>query len=353
MSPPNEREQLVFLTNLQRLLSEGQFVATYKYALLLALTDIAVELGDDSGRQLTICTSHIAEKFVQYYWQQTSPYPVAQNQGNSADETKLRQNTGRPAVILSRISSARAKYPALSDIRRDVRAWHRLIKQADRVIREMPLWKLQTVGRRSFDFLYENRMAGTTIELRPGVAFCLRRFYPLINDLVRGAWVRYVRAHNQQILATTADLSEFLFGSERSNLALVHKVLKDSQHGRCFYCTRPLSGVAHVDHFIPWARYQADLGHNFVLAHCSCNLQKGDRLAAVEHLDRWVARNEKQQAYLAEEFDRRKILHNRIASERVAAWAYSQAANAGGLAWVKADLLVPVIPSWLEVLGVQ
>ncbi len=28
MSPPSEREQLSFLTNLQRLLSEGQFVAT-------------------------------------------------------------------------------------------------------------------------------------------------------------------------------------------------------------------------------------------------------------------------------------------------------------------------------------
>ncbi len=65
MSPPSEREQLTFLTNLQRLLSEGQFVATYKYALLLALSDMAVEQGDDSGQSLLICTRHIAEKFIQ------------------------------------------------------------------------------------------------------------------------------------------------------------------------------------------------------------------------------------------------------------------------------------------------
>ena len=43
MSEPTAEQQLKFLTNLQRLLAEGQFVATYKYALLLALADIAIE----------------------------------------------------------------------------------------------------------------------------------------------------------------------------------------------------------------------------------------------------------------------------------------------------------------------
>ena len=56
MSPPTAEEQLRFLTNLQRLLAEGQFVATYKYALLLALADIAVESGDYSGDSLKIHT---------------------------------------------------------------------------------------------------------------------------------------------------------------------------------------------------------------------------------------------------------------------------------------------------------
>jgi hypothetical protein len=38
------------------------------------------------------------------------------------------------------------------------------------------------------------------IELRPGVAFCLRKFHTLISDLVRGAWARYVRQQNLGIL---------------------------------------------------------------------------------------------------------------------------------------------------------
>jgi hypothetical protein len=35
-----------------------------------------------------------------------------------------------------------------------------------------------------------------------------------------------------------------------------------------------------VDHFIPWSRYPADLGHNFVLAHDRCINAKSDYLAA-------------------------------------------------------------------------
>jgi hypothetical protein len=49
----------------------------------------------------------------------------------------------------------------------------------------MPLWKLQTVGDLSLDFLYPNVGKGTAITLRPGVACCLRAFYGLITDLVR------------------------------------------------------------------------------------------------------------------------------------------------------------------------
>ena len=64
ITTPTAEQQLKFLTNLQRLLAEGQFVATYKYALLLALADIAIESGDNSDKPLTISTKLIAEKFI-------------------------------------------------------------------------------------------------------------------------------------------------------------------------------------------------------------------------------------------------------------------------------------------------
>ena len=43
---PSAEKQIEFLINIQRLLKEGAFVATYKYALLTALADLCVEKGD-------------------------------------------------------------------------------------------------------------------------------------------------------------------------------------------------------------------------------------------------------------------------------------------------------------------
>jgi hypothetical protein len=70
LSPPTPEEQILFLRNLQRLLSEGQFTATYKFALIHALADLAVVHGDDTGAALVIETPDIAAKFVERYWQQ-------------------------------------------------------------------------------------------------------------------------------------------------------------------------------------------------------------------------------------------------------------------------------------------
>ena len=57
----------------------------------------------------------------------------------------------------------------------------------------MPLWKLQTVSGGDDDFLYANCRGEnvTEIELRPGVAFTLRQFHGLLQELVRSAWVRF------------------------------------------------------------------------------------------------------------------------------------------------------------------
>ncbi len=57
--------QLDFLNRLQRLLQEGLFVATYKFALLNAIADLAVTNGDDTGAPLVLSTTQIAEKFIE------------------------------------------------------------------------------------------------------------------------------------------------------------------------------------------------------------------------------------------------------------------------------------------------
>ena len=104
MPPPSPADQIQFLTNLQRLLAEGLFTATYKYALLAALADLSVELGDDSGDPFTISHYAIAEKIVEYYWRHATPYAA----GLAA--RVLRQSSGSQARILRLVAEAREKH---------------------------------------------------------------------------------------------------------------------------------------------------------------------------------------------------------------------------------------------------
>ena len=66
--------QLNFLQKLQRILSEGQFTATYKFAVLHALADLAITSDDNYGGPLILRTDDIAEKVIERYWRQAVPF---------------------------------------------------------------------------------------------------------------------------------------------------------------------------------------------------------------------------------------------------------------------------------------
>ena len=336
------------MVSLQRLLTEGQFVATYKYALLLALADIAVEEGTDDSATLSISTREIAEKFIIYYWRQASPYAPTGQQ--TARVAVLRQNNGKQAGIVNLVEQVRGHYEdSLTDAIRDTRRWNELVAAVNQIVKVMPLWKLQTVGRENFDFLYENTGRGSCITLKAGIAACLRKFHGLVTELVRGAWVRRVRCYNAELMGASSDLHEFLFGSERGDLSEVAAILREVQQGQCFYCDGRLAGgAAHVDHFVPWSRYPVDLGHNFVLAHQACNSSKSDRLAAGGHLARWTGLLERHGQLLKAEFDRRQVFNDLAVSISITRWAYTQTLQARGMTWLGGNRLLRAEPEWLQ-----
>lgn len=345
LPPPTPAAQVAFLRSIQRILTEGAFVASYKYALLHALADLAVLRGDESGDSLGLTTFEIAERFVEVYWTHATPYPGAGD--------VLKQNTGGQAAVINRVAEARADVGgSLGRLRVNGQAWKTTVKRVEGIVKAMPLWQLQTVGNERLDFLYDNLDQGSSVTLNPGVAYCLRAFHGLVTELVRGAWLRYLRRRNSADLGGASDLSAFLFGRERADLSRQASILRAVQGGTCFYCRGALRQAGEVDHFVPWARYPVDLGHNFVLAHTGCNNDKSDALAAVAHLERWCRRNEDAGDALAAEFDGVGARHDLAHSFKVASWSYSQAETVGSRLWVarKADL-VAVDPAWRSLPG--
>ena len=96
-APPGDRGQLDFLQHVQRIFDEGEFVATYKFALLIALVELAIERGDDTGAPLELDLHSIAEKFIEQYWPHAAPYSAAD---------------GAPAVLVQNHGRRRRSSPA-------------------------------------------------------------------------------------------------------------------------------------------------------------------------------------------------------------------------------------------------
>ena len=113
--PLTPEEQVQFLRKVQRLLGEGLFLTTYKYALLMGLADLSVQIGNDSGGSLDIDAEKIAEKFIECYRRQTLPFLCS---------VVLRQYAGKPPVVVTLLLQIRSKYgDSLASAKRDSIAW--------------------------------------------------------------------------------------------------------------------------------------------------------------------------------------------------------------------------------------
>lgn len=328
---PRAEEQLLFLSKLQRLFSESDFTATYKFALLIALADLAVELGADDGDALPLTTRQIGERFIHLYWRQTLPYG---NGRLGATPGVLVQNNGTQAAVVAAVASFRARNAVASpQVAAQLPDYPALLSTVTQTVSAQPLNFLQNFGGATDEFLYTRAGPGK-VQLKPGVAYCLRRFHPLVQQLARSYWIDHIKDNrrNVPILGNADDLEEFLFTSSRQSLIILAASLRKLDGENCFYCGNGLS-TADVDHFIPFVQYSRDLAHNFVLAHPGCNRSKSDTLAARVHLERWLERLATAGDQLSEIGEDAGIVADALVLRRVASWAYASALASGGHAW--------------------
>lgn len=182
----------------------------------------------------------------------------------------------------------------------------------------------------------------------------MRRFFPLLQGMVRAKWLAWIQAQNHAALGAMQDLESFMFGTTRADLAGVKAALFELQEGRCFY--RPNVALdrdtAQVDHFIPWAKYPCDVVANFVLASPTANAQKSDYLATTRHLGHWRSRNLAHAPLLAGIAGENRFDSGTITINHIAAWAYQTHAARGDLAWDAAEGLIPLDGGWRAVLGI-
>lgn len=367
MHQPSAEQQATFLRNLQRLLTEGDFVNTYKFALLLALTRWAVEHpGHPSGEPLDV--AELAPHFAELYWPHVRPFrehagdvrelpPGYPGSPSGSWQGVLVQDRGQKSDhqiprVLKHLREIQAKGGTrLATLDPNERG--SLLRGVRRSIKEMPLWRLQKVrdAERPLDFLYTRGGSDFEVVFAEGAVACLALFAPLIEDVVRAAWLRFVLRCNPDVLGAVSQVEDFLFPGSRASLQTWRPLLADLQDGRCFYCAGALGAEVAVDHFLPWSRYQRDLGPNFVLAHSRCNAAKRDHLASVEHLEHWCTHNDTHARTLTERFAAANLPHDWPTLRRVAGSLYQLAAVTGARVWRQGKALVALDPRWRALLG--
>jgi 5-methylcytosine-specific restriction endonuclease McrA len=337
---PSSDEQLKFLANIQRLFNEGDFTATYKFALLIALSDIAVELGTDDGREMDIKNKDLGERFIELYWRQTLPFGTGRP---DAVPGTLVQNKGVQAAVVSAIVDFRGKWGcSIYQSARALPAYGALLNTVTQTVAAQPLNYLQNFGGTKIAFLYERDRPGW-VRLKPGVSYCLRRFHPLVQRLARSHWLEHIKANrrNRGILGDTDDLENFLFSASRQSLLLMAEGLRKIDGTNCFYCGGAVMS-AQVDHFFPFSHYPRDLAHNLVLAHASCNRSKSATLAARKHLEHWLERMERRVDAISEIGYVAGLIADATVSRKVAAWGYTSAITSGGSAWIAPAIYEPI-----------
>lgn len=349
---PSADDQVLFLQQIQRLFDEGEFQATYKFALLLSLAELAVERGDDTGAVLDLSMPVVAEKFMELYWRQITPYASGQS-GTQA--SVLLQNQGRQVELVGHLVDLHARSGGAFGIARQDASWRQRVGRVAAVIQKMPLHRLQVIQGKPVEFLYDHSCPRGQVRLKVGVAFNLRRYQGLIQQLGRAAWVNHIRGNraNQPMLGQADDLETFMFGTDRAVLRAVGEILARVQSGKCFYCETKISGQAEVDHFIPWSKYPRDTAHNFVLAHRACNNDKRQLLAAKQHLDRWLKWLDREGDEICGLLATKGFVADTSCSTSVARWAYEQGVSAGSVSWVAKGLRELLVTDCLDCFQIQ
>ena len=331
---PTADFQLNFLRRIQWLLESSSYTSTYKFALLMAMTNLSIESATSDNSECGISYEELAEQFVQLYWTQTLPF------SHQDDDSVLKQSStaGQAKVITSILKLQQETKTTSIRVARtcSTKNWQSTIKEVAQTIKNNPAKYLQSAEDKvSREFLYTYDSTSNVITLKPGIAYCFTRFSKIINKLCQQYWTEFVRKnrHNQPYFSDDVDLQKFLFHQSRQNLKVLESILINTQQGQCFYCHKNLKNNIEVDHFIPWSKYPIDTTHNFVLTDHNCNNSKRDYLAEELFYEKWLERNQRHGHTIEQQAKTIGFITNQQRSETISQWAYQIAVEHDDLVW--------------------
>jgi hypothetical protein len=285
---------------------------SYKFAMLKALCDMAIELPDG---ECAIAIDALADRFIAIYWEQSREFAgIELNHGGS---------TENPARAITLVKEWRASFG--SNFWRFQKSPHFVVPRNEMrsLIRRDVLWRLQPQDESPF--IYRHAPGADHIQLVPGAVEAMRELHMLLSDLIESQWTRWVQRRNPAIVSENT-LRDHLFGMHRRQIRRVVPRLMELQEGRSFYSDKDLqSHSVHVDHFIPWSVSRHDALGNLVLCTAEENIRFSDLLKSKRLRQSWERRNSKHASALVSIARETGLRWDPDATAAIAAWAYRNA----------------------------
>ena len=256
--------------------------STYKFALLKAILDnLLNNIPQINGEKFFL--SDIFAKFAESFWNLVVKYglhqqkPNIQGQISKIEQIFLRAIKENPLLESMEFAAIRKE-------------------EQDALIRQVRSeCKKYVLGAMYDDFsqsLYAFDLNEDFILLSFGAYDFLLKYKMELEKLNYYHWARFLENINEEsvLYGVIGKIEQSL--PKREPLSIFRKILQtEFETDNCFYCGRKLSGIVHVDHFIPWSFVKEDRLWNFVLSCPECNLKKSDSLPAETLLAKLDAQN--------------------------------------------------------------
>jgi hypothetical protein len=262
---------------INRVLTQGRMVNSYKPALLRALADY----GSLNRKDLTVSFEWLAEQFVRYYWPLAIRYRVRQATDPIKEPVVVRLikelNVGSMVTVDQFRQRNRAEFDSLVT---------RLAKPGATSCLGEVLPRFHVLPSEAPAILYDQNVS--SIEIRREALEFIQEHQKTLRLLAIGWWVRFTEK-----FSFSPRLWEKIEGQAKRQSLTSHRqaLLQLGIANSCFYCDRPLEQEWDVDHFLPWSFVLDDKLWNLVPSCKTCNSKKSDGVPA-RQIDALVGRNE-------------------------------------------------------------
>ncbi len=271
------------------IITQGRKDNTYKFALARALLEHCRDTRFDNEAALVVSYDYLAEKFLQYYWNQECRFKIKQDFKTKSTPkviSAIRKVFTDPQPVDFTHASQDKKVRVQKDILKKVFG-----NEKSKTSLVVPRFQKIKVGRYSElnDVFYDYDDNKKFLTLRPKAFEFLRNNNAILSMAVLCEWSKFLERINGSLPRLVAKID-----NQRIKRTSLSKYMNAYMHhtDHCFYCcTRLERGYIDVDHFLPWSYIFEDEAWNLVLACRECNSKKSNSLAQTEFQHELIRRN--------------------------------------------------------------